>query len=438
MGARVVALIAALGAALAAQRADAHGTPLPLSAWGDFGPAAARCQRVLGQAATQCALDVWALRRACIGAQLHGQACDANATTVAVRAARQRALDKVDGACTDDGVIALKFVDRQEALSDVTSICRQLERELITAAYGPGLVGSSADYVVGEASPARAACLDAGAARATELLRFAAREERAPFDLVASQSMAPEEKFAVVARGEERATRARASVAARTSATCDAAAFAALYGHSIDQFVADVGSRADCLVGGVYVQSALRCPAPVCGNGMEEAGEECDDGNADDTDACRADCVRTDCPVYATTFDLLQDAIFDSHGCSDDACHGDANAGGLDLRIGVAYDNLVGVPSMSSDLARVAPGDAEHSRLWLLLAKATLGRDDVPGRPMPIDPPALTPDELEAVRLWINANARRTGTVAGTGALLHACLPAPLDNPITAGVRRRR
>ncbi|HSP95853.1 MAG TPA: hypothetical protein VL049_01235, partial [Candidatus Dormibacteraeota bacterium] len=403
-----------------------HGTPLMLAMWGDFGAAAARCQRALGLAATQCALDVWTLRRACIGARLHGQPCDANATTLAVRDARQRALDKADAFCADDQVTALKFVDRQEALSDVTSICRQLERELITGVYGPGLVGSSADYVVGEVDPARAACLDAAAARATELLRFAAREQRTPFDRIASQAMAPEEKFAVVARGEQRARRARASVAARAAATCDAAAFSDLSGRTVAQFLADVGSRADCLVGGVYVQDRLRCPAPVCGNGMEEAGEECDDGNADDTDTCRADCVRTDCPVFPTTFDLLQEAIFDSHGCSDDQCHGEARAGGLDLRLGDAYDEIVGVPSAVGALARIEPGDPEHSRLWLLLAKATLGRDDVEGRAMPIDLPALSADELKALRLWIAAGARRTGTVAGTGALLHACLPAPL------------
>ena len=438
MGARVAALLAALIAVLATARAFAHGTPLPLSAWGDFGPEAARCQRTLGQAATQCAADVWALRRACISAQLHGQPCDANATTIAVRDARQRALDKVDAFCTDEEVIALKFVDRQEVLSDVTSICRQLERELVTAVYGPGIVGGSADYVVGEADPARAACLDAGAARATELLRFATREERSPFDRIANRSTAPEEKFAEVARGTERATRARDGVAARTAAGCDDDTFTALYHRSIAQFVADIATRADCLVGGVYVQDALRCPAPVCGNGMEEAGEECDDGNVTDNDACASDCTRTDCPVYANTFDLLQDAIFDSHGCSDDRCHGDARAGDLDLRIGGAYDAIVGVPSTVGDLARVEPGDPEKSRLWLLLAKATLGRDDVEGRAMPIDLPALSQSELEAVRLWIAAGAKRTGTVSGTGRLLHACLPPPLSGTLSAHGDRRR
>lgn len=425
MGARVVALIVALAAALGGGRAWAHGTPLPLSEWGNFGAAPSRCQRALGQAATQCALDVWALRRACIAAQLRGEPCDANATTRAVREARQRALDKVDAFCADADVLPLRFVDRQEALSDVTSICRQLERELVTAVYGPVLVGSSADYVVGEVAPARAACLADAAARATELLRFAAREERAPFDRIASQPMTGEDKFAAVARGEQRAQRARLSVAARATAGCDAATLAALYGRPVEQLLAAVGSRAACLIGGVYVQDRARCPAPVCGNGMEEAGEECDDGNADDTDTCRADCVRTDCPVYASTFDLIQGALFDSHGCSDDSCHGDARAGDLDLRIGGSYDEIVGVPSSADALPRVQPGDAEHSRLWLLLAKATLGRDDVEGRAMPLDLPALSADELEALRLWIDAGAARTGTVAGTGALLHACLPVP-------------
>lgn len=436
MSARAAGLVVALAVLAGGARALAHGSPLPLAAWGAFDPAGARCQRALGQAATQCALDVWALRRACIGAQLQGQPCDANATTVAVRAARQRALDRVDAACDDGPVTALGFLDRQEALADVTSICRQLERELITAVYGPGLVGSAADHVVGAVAPRRTACLETAAARATELLRFAAREERRALDRIASQAMTGEEKFAVVARGEQRARRARASVAARAAATCDGADFAALYGRPLEQFVADVGSRADCLVGGVYVQDRLRCLAPVCGNGMEEAGEECDDGNDDDGDACRADCVRTDCPVYPTTFDLLQDAIFDGHGCSDDQCHGEARAGDLDLRIGSAYDETVGVPSTAGGLARVEPGDPEHSRLWLLLAKATLGRDDVEGRAMPIDLPALSRDELEALRLWIASGASRTGAVAGTGALLHACLPAAVD--AAAGADRGR
>jgi cysteine-rich repeat protein len=32
------------------------------------------------------------------------------------------------------------------------------------------------------------------------------------------------------------------------------------------------------------------CAAPICGNGLVEAGEDCDDGNLDNTDACDTTC----------------------------------------------------------------------------------------------------------------------------------------------------
>jgi len=36
-------------------------------------------------------------------------------------------------------------------------------------------------------------------------------------------------------------------------------------------------------------------PVPVCGNGVVEDGEACDDGNDDDTDACLTTCVAARC-----------------------------------------------------------------------------------------------------------------------------------------------
>jgi hypothetical protein len=97
--------------------------------------------------------------------------------------------------------------------------------------------------------------------------------------------------------------------------------------------------------------------------------------------------------------------------------------GGLDLTPEHSYEALVNVPATSTSEVRVKPGEPEASRLWLLVAKATRGRPDVPGRPMPPDPPALSADEVEVLRRWIAAGAPAAGTVPGTGELLGACLP---------------
>ena len=58
-----------------------------------------------------------------------------------------------------------------------------------------------------------------------------------------------------------------------------------------------------CLVAGCGARSALdesgvptlAQPGPACGNAVLESGEQCDDGNADDTDACVAGCQFARC-----------------------------------------------------------------------------------------------------------------------------------------------
>lgn len=134
--------------------------------------------------------------------------------------------------------------------------------------------------------------------------------------------------------------------------------------------------------------------------------------------------------AFQSTYDLIQAAIFDRTGCSSLVCHGAGRAGGLDLRAGVSYDNLVDVPAQSVPglkIKRVSAGQAAASLLWLNLAAKTLpGQWQAPLRPMPLDPvPALSEDELEAVRLWLEHGAPRDGVVPGTAELLDACLPRP-------------
>lgn len=141
--------------------------------------------------------------------------------------------------------------------------------------------------------------------------------------------------------------------------------------------------------------------------------------------AAADDCANGE---FSGTFDLIQKAIFDNHECSNSVCHGEAAAGGLDLRAGVAYDNLIDVESQTvPGMRRVMAGQKDRSLLWVNLAAKTMPDEwHAPLRAMPLDPiPALSFDEVDALRLWIEAGAPRDGAVRGTDELLDACLPPP-------------
>src|SRR6478735_3895329 len=61
-----LATLVVLGAWMAsAQTTFAHGGRIPFDTWGGFTGDVLRCQRVIAQAAAQCATGAWAARRAC-------------------------------------------------------------------------------------------------------------------------------------------------------------------------------------------------------------------------------------------------------------------------------------------------------------------------------------------------------------------------------------
>src|SRR5262249_13829596 len=75
---------------------------------------------------------------------------------------------------------------------------------------------------------------------------------------------------------------------------------------------------------------------------------------------------------FDSTFALIQQAIFETHGCNSSVCHGAAASGGLDLRKEVAYQNLVDVPAQSvPGMTRVIAGQRKGSLLWQNLAAKT-------------------------------------------------------------------
>ena len=139
--------------------------------------------------------------------------------------------------------------------------------------------------------------------------------------------------------------------------------------------------------------------------------------------------VAADCSAgsFPSTFALIQKAIFENHGCTNNLCHGAALSGGLDLRSDVAYENLVDVDAVSvPNIKRVFAGEKEQSLLWLNLAAATDPAEwKAPLRPMPLNLPPLSADELDAARLWIQKGAPKVGVIEGTDTLLNACLPPP-------------
>jgi hypothetical protein len=196
------------------------------------------------------------------------------------------------------------------------------------------------------------------------------------------------------------------------------------------------------------------CPQatePVCGNAEQEVGEACDDGNLVDDDACANDCASAACEgaEYASTFEAIQDVIFEGYACASALCHGGSavadsglelqprSAGDPDAIMDVNYDALLNAVPPAFFLAEhfVVPGDSKTSLLYQALFKGT--HCDQPSPPaecealmhlprgMPVGG-SLQVQELEAVDLWLRGGAPRDLVVAGTADKLDACLP-PAD-----------
>jgi hypothetical protein len=138
------------------------------------------------------------------------------------------------------------------------------------------------------------------------------------------------------------------------------------------------------------------------------------------------------CTSFDNTWDAIEAVVIEQAGCANSLCHGEAAAGGLDLSAGVAYENLVGVAATASSLRRVSPREPAKSFLYhKLSAKTFPGSYDVDGSPMPSAGAAISAGALEAIRLWIEAGAPKTGSVGDTlgrgedelERLLGVCLP---------------
>jgi len=184
------------------------------------------------------------------------------------------------------------------------------------------------------------------------------------------------------------------------------------------------------------------CQEPVCGNGIHELGEECDDGDFDNGDGCTDQCVTAPCDqvAYASTWEAIQSVVIgqtalEGYNCL--FCHDPLNPAPPlftetppDLRPGFAYQSLVNVPSanLANHEDYVEPGEPIASFLYRKLEARTEGIALPVGEGfgMPAGAvPALTHDHLHAVEKWIRGGAPETGVVEGTAEALGTCLPPP-------------
>ncbi|MFK7977416.1 MAG: hypothetical protein AB8C02_14870 [Halioglobus sp.] len=138
------------------------------------------------------------------------------------------------------------------------------------------------------------------------------------------------------------------------------------------------------------------------------------------------------CPTFDSTFEAIQATVFEQGGCANSLCHGEAQEGGLDLTPANAWANLIDVQAESSSLRLVNPRKPATSYLYhKLSAKTFPGSYDISGSPMPSAGQAISPGQLEAIRLWIEAGAPEEGSVGDTlgrgedeiESLLGVCLP---------------
>lgn len=106
--------------------------------------------------------------------------------------------------------------------------------------------------------------------------------------------------------------------------------------------------------------------------------------------------------VPALTFTQIQTQIF-TPVCAKAGCHAAGSSpSGLVLEAGQSYGNLVGRPAAeNSSLARVAPGDPDHSYMILKLR----GDPSITGERMPLGGPYLTSDQIAGIAAWIRAGA---------------------------------
>ena len=268
--------------------ASAHLLPPDLPFYGPFTAGSVRCLRMISLATQRCFKRVLSLQRQCTDAVLTGQSCDTALVDAQIAAAKQTAQDVVAATCLGGQLTELSFSSLQEAQADSARACGDQAGATMSIAYGPAAAGLGASA---------AACMAQTATASQKLLRVTVRWRSRAFDRMATHLIGPSIKTAMMPRVDADTTAAAFVLAAHVGDACPT--FDTVYGLDPLTLLTRLRSRADCIVNGSYVQSVVTCPTPVCGNGIKETGEQCDDGNSTSGDGCDSTCMAEPAPPRA-------------------------------------------------------------------------------------------------------------------------------------------
>jgi cysteine-rich repeat protein len=268
--------------------ATAHQGAVPLTFWADnFGPTEARCQLEIGAGAATCGFGAWTIRRDCLFERLEGRTCDEEADDDAIEALRLAVFrGDIDPACQGANLQAMAFQDLVDVQLDVVTFCRELEAAAVSVVFNPFFAADRAD----DLDDAQKACIRTFAGVATKAFNYAFRVRRSALDRIANRRRSSRVKNADLDEADLRVEAANQALREALLRGCSEETFVALYGQPTEQAVELVASRSACLATRTYPVQAYECPAAVCGNGMRETNERCDDGNTDSGDGCSATC----------------------------------------------------------------------------------------------------------------------------------------------------
>lgn len=261
--------------------AAAHTQPVPINQWGGFGPDTVTCLRTISRATQTCFDTALVALQTCNNALVRGEACDAEQTdAIVAEASRQQRLS-LTRTCSQSELEDLGYVGFSDSQADLFNACVTQARGAASATYAPALAGPP--------TQPSADCMVATAAYIRKLIRFAMQQETPVMDRIAARPFTTDEKLASIQRIEEELGSSRARWVDGLLELCPD--FVAIYGRSVDSFARTMKQRSDCSLSNLYVHTAINCPSQVCGNGIPEGIEQCDDGNRNNDDTCRTDCT---------------------------------------------------------------------------------------------------------------------------------------------------